>query len=47
MDALRHSFLCLIEVLLHLLDSVPTLLVLLLQGKKLSLELISLVSCVL
>ena len=47
MDALSHSFLHLIEVLLHVLDNVPTLLILFLQGKKLPLELISLVGCVL
>jgi hypothetical protein len=37
----------LIEVLLHVLDNVTTLLILLLQGKKLPLKLISLVGCVL
>ena len=47
MDALSHSFLHLIEVFFHILDNVPTLLILFLQGKKLPLELISLVSCVL
>ena len=47
MDALRHSFLHLIEVFLHVLDNVTALLILLLQGKKLPLELISLVGCVL